>query len=187
MIAGGIYLGFITETFRRASINWRNNVYATYIFEIGFWVTQTFILFFVLYKVNDGELRVYVFLACLLGFSIYVVLFKTIYKRLLEFMIKVIKVIVKGVIQTIDVLIIQPIKWIVHAAVIVLLYVLNVCLKLLLFILKVLFYPIKLLLYGIKSLLPEKITKKITNMVMFCSTIIYKLKSQMRKLFIKRR
>src|SRR5699024_11891782 len=36
--------------------------------ELGFWFIQTAVLFYILFKVNEGELRIYVFLACLLGY-----------------------------------------------------------------------------------------------------------------------
>lgn len=187
MMIGGIYLGFATETFRRAAMTWKSNLILSYVFEICFWITQTCILFFVLYNVNEGELRFFIFLACLLGFSIYTVLFKTMYKRLLEFFIKIMKTTIKWTIQTINVLIIHPIKWTVQMIIAILLYVVHVCRHLLFFLFKILFYPIKLLINVMKIILPEKVVKNITSMATFCSTIIYKLKKWLKKVFLKRR
>ena len=68
----------------------------------------------VLFQVNDGELRAYIFLACLLGFSMYVVMFKTIYKRVLEWIIKVLVALTKGIIKILNTLIIRPIRWIIE-------------------------------------------------------------------------
>src|SRR5690625_5859173 len=63
MVVSGFYLGIALETFRRFSPLWRHRPVLVYIFEVSFWLIQTFIIFYVLYKVNAGELRVYIFLA----------------------------------------------------------------------------------------------------------------------------
>lgn len=187
MIIGGVYLGFATETFRRVSIHWKNQKIVTYFLEISYWMIQTCLLFFVLYQVNDGELRVYVFLACILGFSIYVVIFKEIYKRFLEWTFNVILTIVKGIIKVIDTLILRPVKWMIQLIVGTILYVLHVCYHILLFLLKVLFYPLQLLFTFIKKLLPEKMRNNISKTITFCSTIIYKFKKWLKSVIERRR
>src|SRR5699024_5518630 len=65
MIAGGVYLGFAFETYRRLTRGLRKNWLFLYVLELGFWFIQTAVLFYILFKVNEGELRIYVFLACL--------------------------------------------------------------------------------------------------------------------------
>lgn len=187
MIIGGVYLGFMTETFRRLSISWKNNVYFKYVFEIGFWVFQTCLLFYVLYNINYGELRIYVFLACLLGFSMYTVLFKAIYQRILEFVIKLIKITVKKTIETINVLLVQPIIWIIHTLYAIIISVLKLCRSALFLLTKVLLYPIKVVLNVIQLIIPKKVQKNITKMLSFYSTIIDKLKRRIKKMFFKRR
>src|SRR5690625_1289933 len=74
MTSGGFYLGVVLDTFRRFASSWKNRIIFSYVMETSFWLTQVIILFYVLFRVNGGELRLYIFLACLLGFTIYQVL-----------------------------------------------------------------------------------------------------------------
>lgn len=187
MIVGGIYLGFATETFRRISVIWNSKKILTFIAEILYWVFQTCILFLVLFQVNDGELRAYIFLACLLGFSMYVVMFKTIYKRVLEWIIKVLVALTKGIIKILNTLIIRPIRWIIELLLRIVYYIGYLCYRILRFIFNILFYPFRLLFSYIRKLIPEKVWNKVTKLVAFCSTIIYKLKKWLKNVIDKRR
>lgn len=186
MVVSGIYLGLATDTFRRLVHPFKSKVYLKYLFEISYWVTQTMIIFYILYNVNHGELRFYIFLACLLGFSMYMALFQTTYKKLLEFLIKVIKVTVKGIIQAINTLIVQPIRWIIELIITILLSLLNLCKHIVLFLLKIFIYPFKVLFSLILRIIPEKILNKVSNLLTFCSTIINKFTRRIKD-FLKRR
>src|SRR5699024_11472846 len=84
MVAGGFYLGIMLDTFRRLTRSWTSHFIVTTIVEVCFWLIQTFILFYILFLVNGDELRAYVFIACLLGFSAYQVVGKRWYMKLLE-------------------------------------------------------------------------------------------------------
>ena len=126
------------------------------------------ILFYVLYRVNYGELRVYVFLACLLGISIYAVVFRKIYVRLLEAIINMVKTIVLWTVQAVNILVIQPVWWLLK-----LLY--KIIKGLILFILRVLSYPVYWIGNLLRWLLPEIVIKKISQIYAFCSTIVIKL------------
>lgn len=178
MIIGGVYIGFVFETYRRITFHLRKSNFFNYVFEITFWVTQTFILFYLLYRVNNGEIRVYVFLACLLGFSIYVVVFKHVYQKVLEGIITICTTIIGWIVQAVQALLIQPVLW-----------VLQIMYRLIkgitLFILYLLSFPLKLLLAVIRKLLPESFFKKISKFYAICSTIInkrmYKLKKTIGK------
>jgi len=156
MILAGLYLGIVQETFRRFTPYWKNNQFFTYVLEISFWITQTFILFYVLFLVNGGELRFYVFLAILLGFSIYQVFIKRIYKRLLERIIQVIAAVYRFFVRFVQALIITPIKWIIKTLISIVLGLASAILTILFFILKVVFTPFKWLFMFIYRLLPQK-------------------------------
>lgn len=112
MILSGFYLGVIQETFRRFTVYWKGRLFLTYFLEILFWMTQAGILFYILYQVNQGELRVYIILACFLGFSVYQALVKPAYKKLLEYVIQVFKTIYRGIEKLINLLFISPLRWI---------------------------------------------------------------------------
>lgn len=172
MVISGIYLGMARETYERFSRIWYRRKALTYGSEITFWLLQTIIIFFVLYKVNYGEIRIYTFLAILLGYSMYVVLFQTVYKRLLEIIIKTSKFIIRMTIRIVDMFIIVPIKWILK----VILAILSVVLRLVTTILNVLFYPVRILLKKINIRLPNKIIKHFDKVREVYSTIKDKLK-----------
>src|SRR5699024_2545129 len=89
----GIYLGIAQETFRRFTPHWKSNRFLAYFMEITFWLSQVMIIFYILFRVNSGELRMYVFLALLLGVSAYQVFVAAIYKRVLEMIIRIITVV----------------------------------------------------------------------------------------------
>ena len=185
MVVSGIYLGFATETYRRISVIWNSKKVVTFIIEILYWIIQTLILFFVLFQVNDGELRVYIFLACLLGFSMYVVMFKTIYIRVLEWIIKVLVAITVGIINIINTLVVRPVRWIIEVLLRIVYFIGNLLYRILRFILKILLSPFRILFSYIRKLIPEKIWNNATKLVAFCSTIIYKIKKWLKEVIQK--
>lgn len=181
MLLGGIYLGIALETFRRFSPLWKHNKFLVYCLEICFWLLQTLILFYVLYLANSGELRFYVFIACLLGFSMYQALFASAYKKILEYMIRFSLKFYHFCRRVVQLTIFTPIKWIFTLIV----FVGNSILTLVFSIVKVLFLPIKWLSKLIYFLLPEKLKKKVNKTPQFYSIIKNTCKKWMR--FFKRR
>ncbi len=180
MIIGGLYLGFATETYRRVLYKWRTHWIVRYCFEIGYWVLQTCILFYLLYRTNDGEVRLFIGLASLLGYSMYIVLCQLWYRKLLEVIITVIRTIVNWTIHCLEVLIVQPVIWLLKA----ILYLLKGMYHILLKLLYILCYPVIFLL---KKYLPEQFLKNISKLPMFCSTIGDKLKEYWKRIREKRR
>src|SRR5699024_6032122 len=84
MILSGRYIEILKDTSRRMFISSHIPSVLRFFFKIIYWVSQTIIVYFILYKVNIGLLRFYIFLACLLGFSMYVVLVRAAYIIVLE-------------------------------------------------------------------------------------------------------
>ena len=125
MIVSGIYLGIAFETYRKLTMWWRQYSVFKFICDLAFSLSQTVIIFYVLYQVNDGQLRIYVFLACLLGFSMYVVFLKKIYIWLLNKIFKFISALFYGVYNLINLIIITPIVNIIKFFYKVLKYILN--------------------------------------------------------------
>lgn len=159
MTLGGFYLGMARDTFRRFSLYWRGKLLTTYFMEICFWLTQTFILFYILFLVNGGELRVYIFLACLLGVSMYQVLVAAFYKNVLEGMIRFGTSVCRLIAKTVQAMLITPIGWVIQILIICLLSIWQFILSILLFIGKCIFYPCRWLLQLIYRLLPNRIQK----------------------------
>ncbi|WP_309228234.1 spore cortex biosynthesis protein YabQ [Virgibacillus saliphilus] len=159
MVLGGFYLGIIQETFRRFTPYWKEKVIFSYVMEVSFWLTQTVILFYVLFRVNGGEIRVYIFAACLLGFAMYQVFAAGIYKRILERIIRIVAAIYRFFANVVQALILTPITWMVKLIIGIVLWIAGLFASILLFLLKLVYVPIKWILQKIYRLLPEKIQK----------------------------
>lgn|SRR5690625_1403823 len=159
MILGGIYLGIALETFRRFSSIWQHHKFLVYCLEICFWLMQTVILFYILYLANHGELRFYIFISGLLGFSMYQAIFRTLYQKLLEHLIYFSLQFYYFCKRVIQILIISPINWVLTMIFIVA----NFILLLVFNILKIIFLPIKWIGKFIYFLLPKKIQEIVSK------------------------
>jgi len=171
MVLAGLYLGMGLDTFRRFALHWKNSIILTYMLEISFWLMQTFILFFILFRVNGGELRFYVFAAVLLGFSIYQVFVKKLYKRILEKMIQMIAAVCRFFQRLVKALLIAPIKWIFMLLVKIILGIGSALAVILLFILRVILLPFKYILKLIYRLLPQSVKNILYKLAGFYSKI----------------
>lgn len=187
MVLGGFYLGMILDTFRRASPHWKNSVFLTYFMEISFWFSQTLLLFYILYRVNAGELRFYVFVACLLGFASYQALAATAYKRLLEHMIRIALSIYRFFAKAIHVLVVTPIVFVFTLIFSAVAYTIQVLFIVLLTIGKIIFAPFKWVSMLIYGLLPEIIKNYLHKIAGFYSTIENICKKWLKYIKFKRR
>lgn len=167
MTLGGIYVGMALETFRRFKRYFvKHNLFVGTL-EVIFWVLQTIVLYFVLYKVNSGELRLYIFLACLLGFSIYQVLIKRLYQHVLEVAIKVVYHVI-----------IIPVTWIGQTIYQVIVFFINIIRKILMLLWKALMLPFRGLFVFAKWLIPKKVYIKVSQMRSFYSTMVDNYKNR---------
>lgn len=187
MIAGGLSTGVMLDTFRRFSPYWRNRKIMIYVMEVGFWTSQTLLLFYILFLVNGGEIRLYIVLACLLGFSMYQAILSNYYKKLLEHFIRIALSIYRFFSRLIQVFIISPIKGIVMVIYTVFIWVLKLILSLLLFVLTVIVTPIQWLIRGVYQLLPKKVQGILLQIAGFYSTIKNNLSKVWEKIRWKRR
>lgn len=185
MILGGIYMGLGTDTYKRIKHIWQANKSLRIGLEIIYWLVQTFILYATLYYVNNGEIRFYIFLSLLCGYSIYVVLLQKAYRFLLEKIIRFIKVCARFIYKVCYHVLYQPLK-----AIFLFLY--RVAQKLLTFSLIVckytliiLFLPFRWVHFILQKILPIKIIDKYNKALAFCSTIISKFIAVWKRVFTK--
>ncbi|WP_047986253.1 spore cortex biosynthesis protein YabQ [Ornithinibacillus californiensis] len=171
MITGGLYLGMALDTFRRFHRHWKHNVFLVYVMEVSFWLTQMFILYFVLFQVNSGELRFYVFAACLLGFATYQVFVATLYKRLLERMILIASRVYQIVKKLVKTFIVTPIVYIFQLLIACVVFLFNMIMVVLGFVLKCIYFPLKWILVTIYRLLPKKFQLFLHHLAGFYSKI----------------
>lgn len=159
MIAGGFYLGLAKDTLRRFAPLWEKRFFLRYAIEITFWLMNTAILYYVLFLVNAGELRIIFFVAVLLGFSIYQALASAIYVRILEVFIRVGTIFFSWVSKVGSVLLVRPIQFIFRTLKKCLFWVFSGIAIVIIFILKVVFSPFKWVGKRLYAILPSKITK----------------------------
>jgi len=88
MIGMGSYFGAALDTYSRLFNRSKRNVIVRGINDILFWIVHAFLTFYILYLVNNGEIRFYIFLALLCGFAFYQSLLKIFYNWLLEWFIR---------------------------------------------------------------------------------------------------
>lgn len=84
MIGMGTFFGAALDTYNRFLQRSKRKNWLTFMNDILFWVFQGLLIFFVLFHVNQGEWRFYIFLALLCGFAAYQSLFKRLYLKILE-------------------------------------------------------------------------------------------------------
>lgn len=84
MIGMGAFFGAALDTYNRFLQRSKRKSWLTFINDVLFWAFQGLLIFFVLFQVNQGEWRFYIFLALLCGFAAYQSLLKELYLRGLE-------------------------------------------------------------------------------------------------------
>ncbi|WP_062107760.1 spore cortex biosynthesis protein YabQ [Bacillus niameyensis] len=183
MIGMGSIFGASLDTYQRFLKRGRRKQFFVFLNDILFWVLQGFVIFYVLFLVNYGEIRFYLLLALLCGFAAYQALIKRIYLYMLERIIRFVKATISFIKRLFIILIYRPIKGIVLLLLSVLLFFGRVCLTLvkvtgtvLLWVLKVIGYPFLLIGKGLLYLIPESWKKLFQK--------VYKLLRQYIILFI---
>ena len=130
-ILNGILIGILFDIFRILRKSFKTPDFVTYIEDIFFWILNGMILLYSIFKFNNGELRLYIFIGILIGILIYMLLFSKIFINVSTYIIKVIK-------KTFHILIFIPISFMIKV------------------IRKVIFKPIVLLCINV-----GKLTKKV--------------------------
>src|SRR5690625_4470807 len=159
MIMAGFCVGINFETFRYFTPLWYKGITLRYILEVLFWCSQTILVFLLLYKVNTGELRFYLFLALFLGYSIYKSLFAPLYKRALVCMIKIVKGIFNFLEKLVRYIIVKPIIWLVVVVWTIIIFFVRIIMTPLFYLLQPVGKLLKALKKGIQKHLPKPILK----------------------------
>lgn len=71
----GLIVAFIFDIFRILRKKFKTNNIITYIEDVLFWIISGFLIISAIFKFNDGELRLYLFLGILIGIVMYMLLF----------------------------------------------------------------------------------------------------------------
>ncbi|WP_236096550.1 spore cortex biosynthesis protein YabQ [Bacillus sp. SB49] len=148
-------VGASMDTFERIFGRRNKRAWREVFYQLGFWFVQAVFLFYLLYLANYGELRVYVFLAILCGFSAYRALFQKVYLRALEAWIRLWLGIWNAVKKLVYYVLFLPSKSIIFLIISLLLGVYKILLKGIILLFLVIFYPIRLILRVIWRLVPK--------------------------------
>ncbi|WP_017754930.1 spore cortex biosynthesis protein YabQ [Calidifontibacillus oryziterrae] len=171
MVVMGGWLGVALDTYGRFLKRPERTSFILFVNDILFWLVQALLFFYILFLVNEGELRFYIILAILCGYAAYQSLFKGIYLKLLEFFIQTSIRIYQLVYRLIVLLFVRPVKIILQYSFVALLFIANVILRILKFLLKIIAAPIKwffLLLW--RRILPQNLKIFLINKAGFFIT-----------------
>ncbi len=195
MIGMGIAFGITLDTYNRFLNRTKRKRWFVFINDVFFWVLQALVIFYILFLVNRGELRFYIFVALLCGFAAYQSLFKWIYIRLLEIIISTVISIYRFLLKMFYYVIYKPI----HSLIILFIYLLKlvgkglfslskILLKTVLWILRVILLPVKWIVMIIWKILPkgikkivEKIYNRVAGILRHIKNYLYQLISRWKK------
>ena len=129
-IINGIIIGIFFDFFRILRKSFKTSDFSTYIEDLLFWILTGFSILFTLFKYNNGEIRLYMFLAIAIGILLYMLIFSSYIIRINVSIILLLKKLFKKIIYFIFI----PIKFILKI------------------VKKIIFKPISFIFINIKSL-----------------------------------
>ena len=171
MIGMGTLFGAMFDTYQRFLKRPKRKQWIVFFNDLLFWIIQAVIIFYTLFLVNNGELRFYIFLALICGFAAYQSLFKGIYLRLLEFVIRSVIAISRFLKRTFQLLIYKPIVGLIQLVIIIIIAIgrglftlVKFIGKVLLLIVKIILFPLQKILLIFWKLLPKSIKKSVEKL-----------------------
>lgn len=108
-IFSGVIIGIFFDIFRILRRSFKTSDIVTYIEDILFWICSAIFLLFVLFKINNGEIRIYSIVGILIGAIVYMT---TISKFFIKINVKII-LFIKNIISKILNVILWPFKLII--------------------------------------------------------------------------
>jgi spore cortex biosynthesis protein YabQ len=171
MIGMGTLFGAMFDTYQRFLKRPKRKQWIVFFNDLLFWIIQAVLIFYTLFLVNNGELRFYIFLALVCGFAAYQSLFKGIYLRLLEFVIKSVIAISRFLKKTFQLLIYKPIVGLIQFVIMIIIAIgrglftlVKFIGKVLLLIVKIILVPLQKILLIFWKLLPKSIKKSVEKL-----------------------
>ena len=98
-IVNGIVIGLLFDFFRILRKTFKTKDIVTYIQDILFWILTGIILLYSIFTFNNGEIRLFMFLAIMIGISIYMLIFSSYIIKINVTMINLIKNIISKVLN----------------------------------------------------------------------------------------
>ncbi|MFC3882077.1 spore cortex biosynthesis protein YabQ [Bacillus songklensis] len=182
MIAMGSYLGAALDTYQFFLNRPKRAGWIVFINDVLFWALQALLFFYVLFYVNEGELRLYAFLAILCGFAAYQSLFKTVYMRLLKMIINMIVLTYGFVVRLIQLLIVKPVLLVSRLLVMILLFVYKSLLALLKITWKIVWAPIRWIGMIIWRMMPKNVKSFLHSSFKYVEGFYKKIKNTKQRI-----
>lgn len=172
MIGMGSLFGASLDTHNRFLKRSKRKSWIVFINDIMFWLFQGLSVFYVLFSVNMGELRFYIFIALLCGFAAYQSLFKKIYLKILERVITITINVYIFFVKAVRMLVVRPLQFLAATVLSLLIMtgrglysLVKWLLAVLLWLLKnLLWKPVKMILLLFWKLLPKKVKKSVEKL-----------------------
>jgi spore cortex biosynthesis protein YabQ len=172
MIGMGMLFGVMFDTYQRFLNRPKRNQWIVFFNDLLFWIIQALLIFYILFLVNNGELRFYIFIALLCGFAAYQSLFKGIYLRLLEILISTVIAVYRFLKNTFLMLVYKPVIGLIQLVILIILFLgrglftlVKFVFKVLLFIIKtILFTPLMKIILILWKLLPKSLKKNVEKL-----------------------
>jgi spore cortex biosynthesis protein YabQ len=192
MIGMGSLFGMMFDTYQRFLDRPNRKSWIVFFNDLLFWVIQALIIFYILFLVNNGELRFYIFVALLCGFAAYQSLFKGIYLRLLEFIINTVIAIYRFMRRAFLLLIYKPVLGLIQLIISIIILLgrglfslVKFILNILWVVLKVIWVPIEKIMLLLWKLLPKTIKKSVEKLYNKTAGIFMEIKNYLLKLIKK--
>jgi spore cortex biosynthesis protein YabQ len=192
MVGMGSLFGVMFDTYQRFLKRPNRKSWIVFFNDLLFWILQALLIFYTLFLVNNGELRFYIFIALLCGYAAYQSLFKGIYLRLLELIIRTVISIYRFIRKTFLLLVYKPVLGLIQLVISIIILLgrglftlVKFVFKIILFILKVIVKPIEKIVLIIWKLLPKSIKKSVEKLYNRTAGKIKGIKNYILKWFDK--
>ncbi|GEL78250.1 spore cortex biosynthesis protein YabQ [Tenuibacillus multivorans] len=178
MVASGVVVSALFDTYKlllRPTPYWNRVIVDTL-----FFLTQSCLVFYILFLSNGGILRFYLFLAVLLGISTYYAILQSVYTSFLNTFIQIIQSAYQFVKRILNKVLLQPIVRLIQLIIAIIVGILSVIWKILMMIYSV-------IIFLIRPFIPKFVQNYLLNLLVTCSRIMTRIKKGIRKFWNKRR
>lgn len=112
MLGTGAGMAWVYDLYTWARYKLRIRKFLTFILDVGYWIAFATMVLMVLYNVNEGRLRFTLFFAILFGGVLYFQFFSQPFLSIWDRLVLLIVQIVKFILHTLQIVLYQPVLWI---------------------------------------------------------------------------
>jgi spore cortex biosynthesis protein YabQ len=142
MAGAGVYLGAAFDVFSRLRIK-KSNRWLIMIQDLMFWLVNGLLIFIWLRLVNEGEMRIYIFLSLFCGYALYKALLQNIFRDMLERWIKMTLALYRFILHILHVFVIKPLQWLYKIIIALVLFVVGLIIQILNYFYRLILFLIK--------------------------------------------